>query len=244
MFAVEIDEALKYDVIAMPKDAEMNGYAMKTMQDHLGEDTLTLIALPETEVDVENDAPNCVLCEFIMTKIEMELRKKTEQEKIKEMVENICNVMPKTVAQSCNKFMEKYMARIINLLSVMPPKQVCTEMQLCARNHREIGIPKGVVVSFAKTGANFNHHSALLPINRDVTECGVCHGATKALLPYFRQYHLNQFRAVAGEEEDQDVNYTNEMIAVACEHLPAKYYETVSLVWFILWWGGGSSCVK
>lgn len=204
----------------------MNGYALKAMQNLGEEDTLSIVALPAAEP--EGDAPNCVLCEFIMTKVEMELRKKPEQEKIKEMVENICNAMPKTVAQSCDKFMEAYTARIIKLLSVMPPKAVCTAMQSCAANGDDF--PRGAVASLAQTGANFNHrHNVLPPIIKDVVECGVCHGATEALLPYFRQYHLNEFRAIAGQEEEQDVNYTNEMIAVACEQLPAKYFEAVSL---------------
>lgn len=50
----------------------------------------------------------------------------------------------------------------------------------------------------------------------EVIECGVCHGASMALLPYFRKH------------TEHDEIGAIDMINVGCENLPAKYYQIVS----------------
>lgn len=68
---------------------------------------------------------------MIMTRLEKELADKKTIEEIEESVLHICNKLPKTVNQQCTKFVKQYGDLIISLASKVPPKEICTEMQLC-----------------------------------------------------------------------------------------------------------------
>ncbi|XP_036212766.2 prosaposin [Bactrocera oleae] len=164
---LDIDEALKYDVVVLP-EARQN-------------DRLTGLA------DIVRDPPTCVLCEFVMTKLEAELKNATTQDEIKHTVENICKIMPKTVTKSCNKFIDQYINTILALIGSVPPKMMCQQIQLCM--------------------------SGLDVVSDEVIECGVCHGATSALLPHFKQ-HL--------DHESVTEYY---MLLEGCQVLSAKYYD-------------------
>ncbi|SPP80857.1 uncharacterized protein LOC117583804 [Drosophila guanche] len=131
-----IDEALKYDVIALPHPSHQ------------------LARLEESPKPKE--PPTCVLCEFIMTKLEADLKNKTEQDDIKRAILAVCDHLPATVRKPCDTFVEGYAAAVIDLMSKVPPKEVCQKLQLC--------------LSQVVTDA--------------VIECGVCHGATQVLLPF------------------------------------------------------------
>ncbi|XP_018799712.1 PREDICTED: uncharacterized protein LOC108975589 [Bactrocera latifrons] len=167
---LDIDEALKYDVVVLPdqKIARQN-------------ERLTGLD------DIVKDPPTCVLCEFVMTKLESELKNATTQDEIKNAVENICKIMPKTVTKSCTKFIDQYINTILALIGSVPPKMMCQQMQLCM--------------------------SGLDVVSDEVIECGVCHGATSALLPYFKQ-HL--------DHESVTEYY---MLLEGCQALSAKYYD-------------------
>ncbi|KAH8311032.1 hypothetical protein KR044_003909, partial [Drosophila immigrans] len=160
---LEVDEALKYDVIVLPKH---------------NEDELAKVSEP----------PTCVLCEFVMTKLESELKNKTEQEAIKKALRTVCDHMPKTVRKQCDSFVDGYAAAIISLVSTVPPKEVCQKLQLC----------------FSQA------------VNDEVIECGVCHGVSQVLLPFFRA------------QKEHDTVSSQDMISMACENLPAKYYNICS----------------
>ncbi|KAM8706280.1 hypothetical protein ACLKA7_010541 [Drosophila subpalustris] len=165
---LEVDEALKYDVIVMPKFQENK--------------------LERMESPKVKEPPSCVLCEFVMTKLEAELKNKTEQDEIKKALRSICDHLPKTVRKQCDSFVDGYAAAIISLMSSVPPKEVCQKLQLC----------------FSEV------------VNDEVIECGVCHGVSQALLPFFR-----------AQKEHDNVS-SQDMISLACENLPAKYYNICS----------------
>ncbi|XP_034117679.1 uncharacterized protein LOC117576754 [Drosophila albomicans] len=165
---LEVDEALKYDVIVLPKNNEGK--------------------LARLESSKVNEPPTCVLCEFVMTKLEADLKNKTEQEEIKKALLSVCDHLPKTVRKQCDSFVEGYAAAIISLASTVPPKEVCQKLQLC----------------FSEV------------VNDEVIECGVCHGASQVLLPYFRS------------QKDHDNVSSQDMVSMACENLPAKYYNICS----------------
>ncbi|CAG9807879.1 unnamed protein product [Chironomus riparius] len=80
--------------------------------------------------------PQCVLCEFIMAKLEQELKDKHTQEEIKQAVENICSKMPKSITKKCTTFVDNYAELIITLINRVPPKEICTEMSLCAPTNK------------------------------------------------------------------------------------------------------------
>ncbi|XP_055388775.1 prosaposin [Condylostylus longicornis] len=110
-----------------------------------------------------NGGQECVLCEFIMAKLENELKNKKTQDEIKTTVHNICKKMPKTVASNCDKFIDKYSDLIIALIDTMPPKEICTRINLC-----------------------FSHEFHVDAIE-EITECGVCHGTVLALYPLIKE---------------------------------------------------------
>ncbi|EDW67622.2 prosaposin [Drosophila virilis] len=165
---LDIDEALKYDVIVLPKRQDEK-----------------LARLESTKVD---EPPTCVLCEFIMTKLETELQNKTEQDEIKRAIRVVCDRLPSTIRKQCDSFVDGYATAIISLLSKVPPKEVCQKLQLC----------------FSQA------------VNDEVIECGVCHGVSQSLLPFFRS------------QKDYDKLGVQDMISEACENLPAKYYNICS----------------
>ncbi|EDV90600.1 prosaposin [Drosophila grimshawi] len=167
---LDIDEALKYDVVVLanPQDDDK-------------------LARLESSSSVE-EPPTCVLCEFVMTKLEADLQNKTEQDEIKKAIRNVCNHLPATIRKQCDTFVDSYATAIISLLSKVPPKEVCQKMQLC----------------FSSV------------VSDEVIECGVCHGISQALLPFFRS------------QKQHDQLTSQDMIGHACENLPAKYYNICS----------------
>ncbi|XP_049804326.1 prosaposin [Schistocerca nitens] len=75
----------------------------------------------------------CVICEFVLTKIQEQLKDKPTEDEIKAIVHDICNYMPRTVAKECNDFVNQYADLVITLLSeTMDPQAVCTAIKLCS----------------------------------------------------------------------------------------------------------------
>lgn len=103
---LDIDEAIIVQVIAIP--------AFPTKSD---------VSVESKEVDDLKDTPECVICEFVMTKLEAELKDKTSRDEIKKTIENICTKMPKSVTKQCTKFVDQYAELIFILIDTMPPKQ-------------------------------------------------------------------------------------------------------------------------
>lgn len=103
---LDIDEAIIVQVVAIP--------AFPTKSD---------VSVENKEVDELKDTPECVICEFVMTKLESELKDKTSRDEIKKTIENICTKMPKSVSKQCTKFVDQYAELIFILIDTMPPKQ-------------------------------------------------------------------------------------------------------------------------
>ncbi|XP_024081303.1 prosaposin [Cimex lectularius] len=84
----------------------------------------------------------CVLCEFVMSKVENLLKNKSSEEEIKADVMKVCNYMPKTVAAECKSFVSQYADLVLDLLAQeVDPKEVCTAMSLCAKANTLIAGP-------------------------------------------------------------------------------------------------------
>lgn len=81
--------------------------------------------------------PQCVLCELVMTRLETELKNKKTQDEIRSSVLNICSKLPKSVAPNCKQFVQEYADLIINLVSTVPPKEICGEINLCLTNQKK-----------------------------------------------------------------------------------------------------------
>jgi len=130
---LQIDEALQVSVVAIPSKIEQT-----------------------TSVGHVSEKPSCVICEYVMTQLETELKDKNTQKEIEDTVRNICHKLPKTVSDKCAKFVDDYGTLIIALISTTPPKELCTQMQLCSG-------------------------TAKIESKVEVIECAICHASTQAL---------------------------------------------------------------
>lgn len=104
------------------------------------------------------DTPLCMLCEIIIKQLENELNDNATASEIKSVVENICKIMPGSIEDSCDQFIEQYGNMIIQLLQSLPPKEICSNLMLCSGLENKL--------------------------NDQVVECGICYGATSRLLTY------------------------------------------------------------
>ncbi|KAJ8911584.1 hypothetical protein NQ315_016121 [Exocentrus adspersus] len=76
--------------------------------------------------------PQCVLCEFVMKEIEDQLKDKKTDDEIKNVVYDICNVMPGSIKTECNAFVKQYADTVIQLLiAALEPSDICSYMKLC-----------------------------------------------------------------------------------------------------------------
>lgn len=110
---LDIDEAIVVNVFAVPSYQQVVNI-LENPPAHVKDDTV------------------CVLCEFIMNKLEKELKDKTTRDQIRQAVENICTVMPKSINGKCVAFIEQYADLIIDLVETLPPKEVCQNLGVCA----------------------------------------------------------------------------------------------------------------
>lgn len=122
---LEIDEAIVVNVVAIP-----------AFPHKFSRVALTSSNPPPKPAPVADD-PQCVVCEFIMTKLEAELKDKSTRDEIRTAVENICTKLPNSVSKQCTKFVEQYADLIITLIDTVPPKQICQQMGLCPAQKAE-----------------------------------------------------------------------------------------------------------
>lgn len=142
---LEVDEAFSIDFISLPAGPSSMGRIQLLNKE------------PEEKPKKKVNAnEGCIMCEFIMTKLEADLNKKSTQEDIRKAVDNVCTVMPKSVRSPCTKFVDNYAEMIITLLATTPPAQICQKIKMCTPPKVE------EVVQLA---------------NNDVLECAICQGA-------------------------------------------------------------------
>lgn len=148
------------------------------------------------EKNVQED-PQCVICEFAMSRIDSMLKDKPSEEQIKAVVHKICDHLPTSVRPQCNKFVDQYADLVISLLAQeLDPKEICTELKLC------------------QASGFYSDRVALSVLQQQtrktVEQCALCEGIVQALDTYLRDPTVQ-------DEID-------ELLARACQVLPAKQY--------------------
>ncbi|KAG5672672.1 hypothetical protein PVAND_002783 [Polypedilum vanderplanki] len=116
----------------------------------------------EVSEDLEVTGTSCIICEFIMTKIDEELNDKQKDEDIKHIIKNVCSKMPSTVSKQCNQFIDYYFDMIIVLIETTKPSEMCKELKLCPKSNEEL-------------------ENQLVEIKGDIYTCAVCRGAVESL---------------------------------------------------------------
>jgi len=75
----------------------------------------------------------CIMCEFAMKELDKLLITNSTEEQVKRTIYFVCGHLPDTVADMCIDFVEQYGDEIFDMLvKEMAPKEVCSEMGLCA----------------------------------------------------------------------------------------------------------------
>merc|ERR1712121_530468 len=86
-------------------------------------------------VDAADESkPTCLLCEYVMSKLEIYLKKRPNQEQIEEHMDKFCLAVPTHYEERCKEFVEKYKTTIIQMIETdIHPSQICKEIGLCGR---------------------------------------------------------------------------------------------------------------
>ena len=75
---------------------------------------------------------SCELCEFAISEINSSLSDNATEHQIIVAVEKVCSILPKTIADQCDSFVEKYASLIVDFLKTESPEQICTMLDLCS----------------------------------------------------------------------------------------------------------------
>lgn len=77
----------------------------------------------------------CDICKKVMTYLENELGDKTTDEEIREALDKVCTVLPSSIAEQCQDFVDKYTETIIALIiQEVKPSDVCDALGLCSES--------------------------------------------------------------------------------------------------------------
>lgn len=148
---MDIDEAISIDFISFPAASPHERFQV------INKFPDFQVEAPE-EIKPVNDQ-TCILCEFIMAKLEKDLNNKTTQDEIRHVVEQACVKMPKTIAKTCTQFVDNYAEMLITLLATTPPAKICAEMKCCVPPKEE------------------NIGDLMVESKNDVVECAICQSA-------------------------------------------------------------------
>lgn len=96
---------------------------------HAGASGVVAPAVGKTNVKDDN---KCVMCEFVMQFLRNMLEQKDTREDIENAVESVCGLLPHTVSEECEDYVEAYGDQVIELLAQeIDPAKVCQMIHLC-----------------------------------------------------------------------------------------------------------------
>lgn len=74
----------------------------------------------------------CVMCEFALQFLQNMLEQKDTRKDIEDAVEKLCTMMPRTIAEECEDYVEAYGDQVIELLAQeIDPSQICPMIHMC-----------------------------------------------------------------------------------------------------------------
>ncbi|KAF2364661.1 Saposin A-type domain [Trinorchestia longiramus] len=91
-----------------------------------------------TAVLTDTTAPrvdvSCVGCEFIMTKVKEILEDKRDQESVREALDKVCGLLPRSLSNECQTFVDENAIEVMQLLAGgVQPEQICHMLGLCPK---------------------------------------------------------------------------------------------------------------
>lgn len=96
-----------------------------------GLDVLIMAEENTQNTDVD-EAPQCIVCEFVIAKIEEQMKNKNFTDHYKLVIKTICSKMPQTISKECNQFIDYYYDVIVDLIIFTKPSDMCADMKLCS----------------------------------------------------------------------------------------------------------------
>jgi saposin len=86
-------------------------------------------------IEKASDDSACIICEYIISYLDKALTNKTNEDEIKQALEEVCDMLPSSVKNQCDSFVEAYTDMVIQLLTgEVTPKEVCGYLGLCQNN--------------------------------------------------------------------------------------------------------------
>ncbi|GAV03778.1 hypothetical protein RvY_14158 [Ramazzottius varieornatus] len=77
----------------------------------------------------------CVVCEFVMQYVDRLLENNYTEANIQGALDRVCRMMPKTVKDNCQSFVDQYTPAILVILgNELDPAMVCSGLKLCDQN--------------------------------------------------------------------------------------------------------------
>jgi saposin len=75
---------------------------------------------------------DCIICQYIVHELENILKNNKSEEAVKEALEEICTIVPKSIQQQCTSLISTYSEYIVQLiLDLGDPHKVCQLLKLC-----------------------------------------------------------------------------------------------------------------
>jgi saposin len=82
--------------------------------------------------DAQSQDSACIICEYVVSYLDKALTNKTNEDEIKQGLEAVCDVLPSSVRDQCDSFVDAYTDMIIQLMTgEITPKEVCGYLGLC-----------------------------------------------------------------------------------------------------------------
>lgn len=121
---------------------------------------LDVLMMAEEKTDSEEiEAPQCVVCEFVISKIDEELKNQNLTDHYKKAIKDICSKMPQTISKECNQFIDYYYDMIVQLIITTKPSDMCHDMKLCS--------------------AKLDQVTEMM--QNDIYKCAICRGVVETL---------------------------------------------------------------
>ncbi|XP_067131550.1 uncharacterized protein Sap-r isoform X2 [Centruroides vittatus] len=77
----------------------------------------------------------CELCQDVMTYLKQVLKDPKTEDEIKQALDEVCSVLPQSLTQQCEDFVNQYTDLIISLLlQEFDPDEICAKLGLCPKN--------------------------------------------------------------------------------------------------------------
>ena len=73
----------------------------------------------------------CAICELVMKELDGILAQNATQAQIIAALDQVCNLLPSSLKQECDALVQQYTPLLIQLLTQISPKDICTKIGLC-----------------------------------------------------------------------------------------------------------------